>query len=407
MKKKEKCQSRRYFVKTGLTGIAGMSILPAAARVKGDDQESKKSPPTPRIFRTLGQTGIRLPVVSMGVMNADNPKLVEAALDSGIQLLDTAYVYQRGRNEEMIGKVIKNRPRDSYVIATKIYETRNRKTGLFPPGATGDSLIQKFETSLKRLGIDHVEILHLHNISRKESVMFEPYLKALVKLKKQGKARFIGVSTHLNEPEVIRAAADSKIYDVVLTAYNFRQPHRMEIKKAIEYAAGAGLGIMAMKTQAGVYWDKERQHPINMTAALKWALNDANVHTAIPGFTTFDQLQLDLSVMKDLTLTPEDKNDLDHGERMSLAGLYCGQCGACIPQCAHQLDIPTLMRSHMYAYGYRNLSLARETLDSTGIRSLSCDNCPTCTVQCAQGFTVREKIQDIYRLSDIPEAFLV
>jgi len=58
-----------------------------------------------------------------------------------------------------------------------------------------------------------------------------------------------------------------------------------------------GLGIVAMKTQAGVYWDKEKTTPINMKAALKWALRDPNVHTAIPGFTTLDQLQTDLDVL--------------------------------------------------------------------------------------------------------------
>ena len=79
------------------------------------------------------------------------------------------------------------------------------------------------------------------------------------------------------------------------------------------YAAKAGVGIIAMKTQAGVFWDRERQHQINMKAALKWALANENVHTAIPGFTTFDQMNLDLSVMEDLQLTPAEKKDLTLG----------------------------------------------------------------------------------------------
>ncbi|MCK4835199.1 MAG: aldo/keto reductase, partial [Candidatus Aminicenantes bacterium] len=310
MNKKELNKSRRDFIKAGLTGIAGITMLPVMAKGKADSPQPKKEKKTPFIYRILGKTGIKLPVVSMGVMNADNPKLVEAALDSGIVHLDTAHGYQRGRNEEMIGKVIKNRPRESFVLGTKIYENRDRKTGLFPKDAQNDSFIQKFETSLKRLGLEYVDILYLHNAARKEAALFEPYLESMLKLKKQGKIRFIGVSTHVNEPEVIRAAADSKVYDVVLTAYNFRQPHLEEVKKAIAYAAKAGLGVIAMKTQAGVYWDQARQNPINMKAALKWVLNDQNVHTTIPGFTTFDQMQLDLAVMNDLTLSKEEKNDL-------------------------------------------------------------------------------------------------
>jgi len=56
----------------------------------------------------------------------------------------------------------------------------------------------------------------------------------------------LGVSTHQNEAEVIRAVVEEKIYDMVLTAYNFRQPHREEVKKTIAYAANAGLGVVGM-----------------------------------------------------------------------------------------------------------------------------------------------------------------
>lgn len=80
-----------------------------------------------------------------------------------------------------------------------------------------------------------------------------------------------------------------------------RQKNKGEIGQAMARAAKAGIGIVAMKTQAGVYWDKERQEPINMKAALKWALQNENVHTSIPGFTAFDQMELDLTVMENLT----------------------------------------------------------------------------------------------------------
>ena len=76
----------------------------------------------------------------------------------------------------------------------------------------------------------------------------------------------MGVSTHQNEPAVIRAAVEEKIYDVILTAYNFRQPHWKEVKQAIAYAAQEGLGIVGMKVLAGAYWDRERKQPINAKA---------------------------------------------------------------------------------------------------------------------------------------------
>jgi len=396
-------KDRRHFIKKGAAGLAGVAVLPSVLIGEKKEEKTKKF-----MFRTLGKTGLKLPIVNMGVMNADNPELVRAALDAGIVHLDTAHGYQRGRNEEMIGKVIKDRPRDSYIIATKVPgDHLDRKTGLFTKETKAESFVEKFHISLKRLGLEYVDILYLHSVVKRDAVLFEPLLSAMVKLKKEGKVRFIGVSTHRNEPEVLRAAADSKVHDVVLTAYNFLQPHIADVQKAITYAVSKGLGIVAMKTQAGVYWDRERQHQINMKAALKWALQNKNIHTAIPGFTTFDQMKLDLTVMEDLALTQQEKIDLKLDKKLALAGLYCQQCGACISQCRENLEIPTYMRSYMYAYGYRNLGLARETLESLKGSKIPCSNCSACKVSCTMGFDVKNKILDIVRLKDVPEDFLV
>jgi len=401
-------ESRREFFRKGLTGLVGMAIAPsiASAQSGAEAPAEKSAKKFPR--RTLGKTKLELPIVSMGVMNADNADLVRAALDAGIAYLDTANYYQRGRNEEMIGSVIKGRPRESFAIGTKVLGSDlDRKTGLYGKEATAGPFIEKFETSLKRLGLDHVEILFHHNVVRKGGALHEPYLAALGEMKKQGKARFVGVSTHMNEPEVIRAAIESGVYDVVLTAYNFKQPHVAEVEKAIAEANEAGLGVIAMKTQAGVYWDSERQHPINMKAALKWVLRNENVHTAVPGFTTVEQMELDLAVLADPQLTPAEELDLKEDQRMGQRGLYCDQCSKCTGQCPRDVEIPTLMRSYMYAYGYRNLAAAKETFESAGMIGMPCEECGECPVRCAMGFDVKKRIAAIARIRDVADDFIV
>ncbi len=77
-------------------------------------------------------------------------------------------------------------------------------------------------------------------------------------LKKQGKVRFVGMSTHKNEPDIIQAAIDSNFYDVVLTTLNFSQGHADKIREKIALAAEKGIGIVAMKTMAGGFSDKEQ-----------------------------------------------------------------------------------------------------------------------------------------------------
>jgi predicted aldo/keto reductase-like oxidoreductase len=400
-------KGRRDFLKNGIAGAAGLTLVPSIFNSRAEAKDKQPKEKSKIVTRKLGKTGLELPVVSMGVMNADNPNLVKVALDSGIVHLDTAHYYQRGRNEEMVGGVIKDRPRDSFIIATKgLAHTADRHSGGMAKAETTKSYIEKFEISLKRLGLDYVDILYYHNVKSKEDVVLEDIIAALQKLKKEGKIRFIGISTHHKEPEVIQAAIDSKVYEVVLTAYNFRMGHWAKVKEAIANAAKAGLGVVAMKTQAGVYWDKEKKKQINMKAALKWALQDENVHTSIPGFTTYDQLNEDLSVMEDLTLTSGEKEDLQLGMKTGMQGLYCEQCGSCIAQCPQHLNIPTVMRSYMYAYGYRNLAAAKETFQSAGVAESACARCDTCAVDCTMGFDIKNKVEDIARIQNVPDDFL-
>ena len=248
-----------------------------------------------------------------------------------------------------------------------------------------------------------VDVFRLGFAARRESVFFEPLIKALEKFKAQGKTRYLGIGTHSFEPEAIRAAADVGIYDVVMTAYNFRKNNIQEINEAIEYAAGKGLGIIAMKTMAGAYWDRERTQPINTKAALKWVLQNKNIHTTVPDCSSFDQLYQDLDLMKDFELTDEKKRDLKRPSEGMSAGIYCQQCGRCIPQCPKGLDIPTIMRSYMYAYGHKNLAHAQQTLKSAKVPDAPCSGCSTCQVDCIMGFDIRNKVSDITRLRDVPE----
>jgi predicted aldo/keto reductase-like oxidoreductase len=400
---------RRGFLKKGAAGLGAMVMFPSAMQGESEKkaEEKEKKEKKAIVTRTLGKTGMELPVVSMGVGACDNPEVVRAALDAGIVHLDTAWGYSNGANETMIAEVVKDRPRESYVIGTKVPgEPEDRRNATYTKDAKAGPFLEKFEESLKRLKTDYVEILYLHSTASRDATLWDEYLTALQKAKEQGKARFVGVSTHRNEAEVIRAAAESKVYDVVLTAYNFRQPHVKEVKKAISEAAKAGLGIVAMKTQAGVYWDRERQRQINMKAALKWALLDENVHTAIPGMSTFDQMEENVSVMEDLKLSSEEKKDLDLGHNLGVPGLYCPQCGDCLAQCRKNLEIPTLMRSYMYAYGYKNLASAKAALTPLGLSDDPCAGCESCTVRCSMGFDVKSKVQDIARLRSLPWDFV-
>jgi len=391
---KQTRMGRREFLKSTATGLGGFAYLRA---------NLTRPPDAPDKFegtRVLGRTGIRLPLISMGVMNTDNPQLVRAALDAGYVFLDTAQGYQRGTNEAMLGEILKSRPRDSFFIATKASLPKDQATGGYGPDATEEAYTRKIDTSLKSLQLDYVDIYHHHGTWTREATLYEPILTALEKAKKAGKTRWIGVSTHRNEPEVIHAATDSKVYDVALAAYNFRQQHAAEVQKAIARAAGAGLGIVGMKSMGGNRGGAYASTQIDARACIKWVLQDPNVATVICGFTTFDQMTLDLTILKDLTLTASEREQI---RRASLApGLYCQGCGACVGQCASRLPIPDLMRAHMYLYGYRNLVAAQDLMLSLALPNTVCGDCGPCPVACTNRWSVSDRIRDVARLRNVP-----
>jgi predicted aldo/keto reductase-like oxidoreductase len=401
MKSRKFNLNRRKFIKDGIKGVAGALLIPEVLNDNFYSKDFKKE--DKYVYRTLGRTGIKLPVISIG--GPENPTLIESALDRGILHINTSPEYRNGNQEIMIGKTLKDRSRDSFVIATGFAMWRRPQNQI--KNYTKENIIESFEASLKRLNLDFVDIYYLLGVSGRQTVLHSPFMEAMESLKKSGRARFIGLTAHQNEPEVLLASIESKIYDVVLTAYNFRKIYRDEIKSAIAAAAKEGVGIVAMKTQAGVYWDQKTKDMINMKAALKWVLQDENVHTAVPEFASIEELDAGISVMENLELTPQEKKDLRLEGRSSQSGLFCQHCQRCNSQCISDFDIPTLMRSYMYKYGYNNPLKAKQAIQHIDSSEIICADCSFCSVQCRMGFDVKERVLDIIRLQDTPDTILV
>jgi len=387
--------NRRNFLLMGATATLGMAAqaIPAPKNKKKDKEKKKKK----IIYRTLGNTGIEVPIVSMGVMRADNPNILKAAYEKGIRHFDTASGYENGRNEEMVGQFFKDIPRDKVVISTKIHPSKE--------GMSTEQFLEKFDQSLKRLQMEYVDILYLHAGSDRAYVLDPRYTEALKKAKESGKAKFVGISTHTNMATVLDAAVESKLYDVVLTSYNFRLKDDAELHNALQRANDAGLGIIGMKSMAGGFLDKEKKKPVNCKAALKWALSNPLIHTCIPGITNFEMLKENWEVAQNHELDEKDKSELQLA--MNESGLYCHGCQSCSGQCPQNLPIPDLMRSYMYNYGYSYPAKAQTTVAKLNLSANPCEACPGCTVNCPNGFDVRERITDIARIKLVPANFLV
>ncbi|MDD3642403.1 MAG: aldo/keto reductase [Candidatus Krumholzibacteria bacterium] len=398
--------TRRDFMATAAAGIvgAGLAGIPAGRTAA---QESPAPADTSQrrggriITRVLGKTGLELPIVGMGVMTAENPEVVRAAYGIGVRYFDTAAVYQGGKNEEMVGRVIEELGvRDEVVIATKIYAPDTRRGDA--PADTRRKMLAQIDECLGRLRTDHVDILYVHSVDSAELVADEAIHGAMEEIRRSGKTRFTGVSTHKNMPEVISAVAGTGRYDVVLTVINVTMADYADLIGAIRAASKAGVGIVAMKTQAGgrrfplPAETNEYSGSIINTASLKWVLRMPEVHTAIPGFTSFEHMREDFSVAYGLEYTEEEKCLLRDCDLKTGLG-FCRQCGACVASCPAGADIPAMMRAHMYAAQYSDFARARDAYREIerGRGVEACRSCGNCRAVCPHAVGIARRIDDL------------
>ncbi len=397
---------RREFFSKALAG-AGAAV--ALGRLGRPGELRAQAAPAaaasgPLITRPLGKTGYTLPVVNMGVMNADNPELVRRAYELGVRHFDTAAGYQRGRNEEMVGRVLDElKVRDKVVIATKVAIPPPMRASASPAELKA-AFIRTFEGSLQRLRTDYVDMLYIHDVSRVEDLTRAGYVDALAELKSQKKVRFAGFSTHQNMGPCLDEAVRGGFYEVVLVAFNYSLAEDAALRRSLENAAAKGLGLIAMKTQCMQSWymgelPAELQAfysgSILQTAVLKWVLQHKFIHCAVPGYTTFSQLEEDMSVARDLAFTPEEKRFLSD-RRIKLASAACVRCGECLGTCPAGVDTRVLMRAHMYLH-YPNVFEAKAALESLPAgRGLDrCASCDSCQAKCRGRVDIGRRIDQL------------
>ena len=399
--------SRRDFIIQTLGGAAAAGVL-GGTGLKLNAQSPKGTGVAAQpLTRVLGRTGLRVPVVSMGVMNADNPALVKRSFELGIRHFDTAWGYQRGKNEEMVGSVLKElQARDQAIIATKVPPGRPEMIDQMGDKLIEEEFLARLDQSLARLQTDHVDILYLHGIGDPEMLKRPGLLAAIDKAKKTKKASFVGFSTHRGMSECLEFAAQDGRYDVILTSINYSMYDDQALLQAMKKAVAAGIGLVAMKTQCKQAWYREAQPTetkkfyegdIWHGALLKWALHLESVTTAVPGYTTFEQLEADWPVAFNLDYTPDEVKFLaDRDVRLAL-GNACRQCGGCAGTCPSGADVPSLLRAHMYAADYGNFPEMRRALDEipTARGLQACTGCGECRAACVRGVQISRRLAEL------------
>ena len=391
--------SRRDFLAAGLA-------LPAAATAQPARPAAAAAAPK-LTYRTLGKTGLKLTSLSFGCMTTSDGGVIERAADIGIVHFDTARGYQSGNNERLVGAALKSR-RKQVIISTK------------SQGRTRQEALNHLDTSLRELGTDYVDIWYLHMLNNPSEVTDE-LLETQEAVKKAGKIRFAGVSTHFNMDKVIPHVVKTGRTDVILTTYNFAMrsvaeadsgkavaEQKSDMTAVIQEARKSGIGIVAMKALAGGVGRVQRGDrlygavPGTVTkrlsqeggpaAAIRWVLKNPSVDTAIVCMTDHDQLDENLLAMA-APFSDKDENLLS-ARLEEIGPLYCRMCGACSGVCDKGVPVPDMLRFLTYAEGYGQFPMARERFLELPdhVRAVRCGDCASCSVDCPNGVRVRERV---------------
>ncbi len=263
-------------------------------------------PDLPRI--TLGRTGLHVTRLGIGGAYCETADGYRAALDCGVNYVDTARAYRNGEDEKVIGQAIRGR-RDALVLATK---TAQRDA----EGARKD-----LETSLRLLDTDHLDIYQLHHLNTREererALAPDGAMEAAQKAREQGLVRFIGVTGH-DWPQIAKAVATG-LFDTVLCWYNcaMKEPEETVFPEAVAHRAG--VVIMNASRNDKLFGGPGAPPEEDF---YRYVLSHGAVHLTIMGLRNVDRFRRIAPALSErVALTPDQKAVLErYGAQMRADG---------------------------------------------------------------------------------------
>ena len=359
-----------------------------------------------RGYRRLGRTGWKMSDISFGSARVNDPQVVRTALDRGINYIDTSPDYSDGNSERVVGEALKGR-RDKVFVASKFCTP----DGHLDHDTSVADIIAAVEATLGRLNTDYVDLLHIHACNSSRRLMAPTFHEAFDRLKQQGKARFMGVSSHTPELEkVMNEAVDSGRFDVLMCAYNFKNwPDLSNIQTR---AADKDVGFVAMKTLKGAYHTvlkdfKPSQRNSFTQAAFKWVNGNPDVAGLV--VTIKNAAQIDEYLFASgKTADPADISLLEDYDRLASAEYCRPGCGQCLDSCPYDVPIDDILRQYTYFEGYGDekgamADYARLTRSHPGASAEACLGCPApCEKACPFKIPIREKLIRAHQNLSLP-----
>ncbi|MGA9755949.1 MAG: aldo/keto reductase [Desulfobaccales bacterium] len=362
-KTKDADLTRREFVTT--VGLAGLAMAGAdATAALAAPPPAAQADTVPR--RKLGKTGVDVSILSLGCMfdTINNQLLLKQALKWGVTHWDTAEHYGNTLSEEGIGRFFSRNPdaRKEIFLVTKL-QTK------------GGDFTERLDKCLQRLQTAYLDLFLMPALSTIDELT--PAIKDwAAQMKKAGKFKFFGFATHTNMEDCLVAAAKLDWIDAVMFTYNFQVMNTLKMQGAVNAASQAGIGLVAMKSQAGRPGPEKLSSETRLEMAnrfLKRGFTDKQANLKIvwenPKIASICSQMHNLTILssnvaaaRDLTKLTREEVETMRRYALETEADYCAGCGKiCQEAVGGTVPVSEVMRCLMYHQYYGEPDLARLT----------------------------------------------
>jgi len=421
--------NRRKFLRNSSLSVLGAGLL-GEKSFANSLQDQDDEIPKIREYRTLGRTGFKVSDIGCGPARMTNENLLKAVIDSGVNIIDTAEFYGNGNNEILVGKAIKGHDRKKLFINTKLRIAETDKQ---------EDIVLRTRKCLERLNTEYLDGMMLWNPSSAEAVKNKAFHRAFEQLKREGRVKFCGISSHGSEhtemnrenmEQIICGAVEDGRFDHVLFVYNYVQREMGE--NILKSCAKKNVGTMLMKTDplgkgysellTGVRKAQRENQPISdytkkryeliidkqkkaeqflnnnprfskgtrTEAAVCFCLDNPAVSSVLISFRAYEDIN-DYVVLSGKKLTSENLSIIN-ALKENCGFLYCRHaCGKCEPSCPFEVPVNTIMRYNHYFIAQSREKYAIQQYNLlAGANAGSCSSCPGyCEQACPYGVLTR------------------
>lgn len=401
---------RREFIINSAIAIGGTALLSGCGEkklIKSENQVAKRKYRDIEV-PLLALGCMRLPMRNDEIDQQELDRMVDYCMEHGANYFDTAYMYVDSKSELAIGKSLKRYKREDFILADKspIYKMKTR-----------EDVREIFDEQLKKCQVEYFDFYMCHNINKNTVDTYRnvAMYDELVKLKKEGKIKYLGFSFH-GTPDILREVVKEHKWDFAQLQINYLDWDVVKAKEQYDIVQAEGIPVTVMEPLRGgglvnlsdKALAKLKEHYPDTTPAsfgLRWAASRKNVVTVLSGMSNLQQVKENIQTFIDYKEMTEDEIKVaDEISKIiqSQGEINCTACKYCMEVCPRGINIPAafaLYNQYKVSKSKMSFTMYYDTL-SEAEQPDACIKCGLCSKNCPQNLDIPAlltKIADEYK----------